>query len=803
MKKLFILFAFCTTVASMAQSVGINADGSTANTSAMLDVKSTTKGFLPPRMTTTERDAIVSPATGLVIFNITTNSLEVRTSTSWTLLPDADANTKGKIQLAGDLGGTASAPTVPALINKVDKETGKGLSTNDYTTPEKNKLAAITGTNTGDQDLSGLATTAALDSKANIASPTFTGTVTTPASVTLGAGIRIPHGVAPSSPVNGDIWTTTSGLFANINSAVKQFPTLSDGNTFSGNNTFSGQTLIFGNNADASTVNIGIGANAADIQKTVNIATNGAEGSTTTVRMGPIAGESSMTFGQSNATSTVNIGTGATVDQSFKTLNIGTGGLTGSTTTLRMGPINGESVMTFGQSTVNSTFNIGTGATVESSIKTVNIGTNGVLNSTTNVNIGPIDGGGITTLGQSKAASTVNIGTGATVSGSIKAVNIGTGGVAGSTTNTIIGTTSGGASNVTINGPTVVNNNATFTGTNITIGNSTNAGFYAIGNGGITAGTKTVHIGTGGNSGSTTDVIIGTTGAGTSNTTIGSNTAASSVNIGTGATANTFTKTVNIGTGGVAGSTTNTTIGTSTAGATSNVTINGPTTFAGPASFTGNQFTISATNPIIGNSTAASTIDIGTGATLASTTKNINIGTNGVATSTTNIAIGSANGGTTTTINGVLNTTSSSISIGTNTGGSTYNFGNGATISGQTKAINIGTNGVSGSTTNTKIGSATGASTTRINGSVQHTYTSTATALTLSASHRYVVVTAAVAITLPAAASFSGTVYTINARIVGVTISSYKSLAGTDATGITSGTSITIISDGTNWQQVN
>jgi hypothetical protein len=56
-----------------------------------------------------------------------------------------------------------------SLANKVDKVTGKELSTNDYTTAEKTKLAGITGTNTGDQDLSGLATTVALALKENIA----------------------------------------------------------------------------------------------------------------------------------------------------------------------------------------------------------------------------------------------------------------------------------------------------------------------------------------------------------------------------------------------------------------------------------------------------------------------------------------------------------------------------------------------------------------------------------------------------------------------------------------------------------
>ena len=62
-----------------------------------------------------------------------------------------------------------TADVTTALATKVDKVNGKELSTNDYTTAEKSKLAAITGTNTGDQDLSALATNAALALKANTA----------------------------------------------------------------------------------------------------------------------------------------------------------------------------------------------------------------------------------------------------------------------------------------------------------------------------------------------------------------------------------------------------------------------------------------------------------------------------------------------------------------------------------------------------------------------------------------------------------------------------------------------------------
>ncbi len=50
-----------------------------------------------------------------------------------------------------------AADVTTALDLKVDKVSGKALSTNDFTTAEKTKLAAITGTNTGDQDLSALA----------------------------------------------------------------------------------------------------------------------------------------------------------------------------------------------------------------------------------------------------------------------------------------------------------------------------------------------------------------------------------------------------------------------------------------------------------------------------------------------------------------------------------------------------------------------------------------------------------------------------------------------------------------------
>jgi len=71
----------------------------------------------------------------------------------------------GNVQNTSDADKVISTQTQTALDNKVDIVNGKGLSTNDYTTAERTKLAAITGTNTGDQDLSAYATTAAINTK--------------------------------------------------------------------------------------------------------------------------------------------------------------------------------------------------------------------------------------------------------------------------------------------------------------------------------------------------------------------------------------------------------------------------------------------------------------------------------------------------------------------------------------------------------------------------------------------------------------------------------------------------------------
>lgn len=49
---------------------------------------------------------------------------------------------------------------------------------------------------------------------------TFTGLLLTAASASGSAGLRLPHGAAPTTPTNGDVWTTTAGMYVRVNGAT-------------------------------------------------------------------------------------------------------------------------------------------------------------------------------------------------------------------------------------------------------------------------------------------------------------------------------------------------------------------------------------------------------------------------------------------------------------------------------------------------------------------------------------------------------------------------------------------------------
>ena len=88
--KQIIISLLITTTLGLNAQVAINTDGTDADASAILDVKSTEKGFLPPRMTLSQRDAITSPTAGLLVYQTDgTAGLYQYNGSAWSLLGDS------------------------------------------------------------------------------------------------------------------------------------------------------------------------------------------------------------------------------------------------------------------------------------------------------------------------------------------------------------------------------------------------------------------------------------------------------------------------------------------------------------------------------------------------------------------------------------------------------------------------------------------------------------------------------------------------------------------------------------------
>lgn len=84
MKSFIILLISFSTLYSVNAQIAIG--GGTPNPSAVFQLNSTTKGFVPPRMTTNQRQAIVSPTDGLMVFDTSTDSFWFFNANKWNQL---------------------------------------------------------------------------------------------------------------------------------------------------------------------------------------------------------------------------------------------------------------------------------------------------------------------------------------------------------------------------------------------------------------------------------------------------------------------------------------------------------------------------------------------------------------------------------------------------------------------------------------------------------------------------------------------------------------------------------------------
>ncbi len=158
MKKLLYIAISLIALNATAQSVAINTDGSAADNSALLDLKSTNQGVLVPRMTAAQRTAIATPATGLMVYQTDAPAgFYFYNGSVWTTLNGA-TGTNGTNGQGVPTGGTTGQ--VLAKVDATDFNTqwvtpssgGSGAQVALIATKTSNAqvLPLANGTNTGD-----------------------------------------------------------------------------------------------------------------------------------------------------------------------------------------------------------------------------------------------------------------------------------------------------------------------------------------------------------------------------------------------------------------------------------------------------------------------------------------------------------------------------------------------------------------------------------------------------------------------------------------------------------------------------
>ena len=110
LRRFTLSIFFLSTIGFLNAQVGINNDNSVPDASAMLDVKSDSKGILVPRMTSSQRTQINNAAAGLLVFDITTESFWFKDGMAWvelvsgniSTLTDADGDNKVQVEESTD-----------------------------------------------------------------------------------------------------------------------------------------------------------------------------------------------------------------------------------------------------------------------------------------------------------------------------------------------------------------------------------------------------------------------------------------------------------------------------------------------------------------------------------------------------------------------------------------------------------------------------------------------------------------------------------------------------------------------------
>ncbi len=133
MKKIITMFFIIGAIYANFAQVAINTDGSAPDASAMLDVKSTAGGILIPRMSAADRDAIASPATGLLVFVTDDHTFYYYDGANWvTMITDNDWTINGNDMYNNNTGNVGVGTNTPEKKLDVNGEIKHGNALSLY-----------------------------------------------------------------------------------------------------------------------------------------------------------------------------------------------------------------------------------------------------------------------------------------------------------------------------------------------------------------------------------------------------------------------------------------------------------------------------------------------------------------------------------------------------------------------------------------------------------------------------------------------------------------------------------------------
>ena len=143
--RITLALLFAATLNTGYAQIKIGDNPGTIDPSAVLDVESTTKGLLLPRMTTAEMNLIATPADGLMIYNTTANCTYLRKGGVWTSLCSAVVTASNGLVMVGNdvqLGGSLTSPAVIAT-SATNTLSVTGLGTNPSLAPADNQIVTV------------------------------------------------------------------------------------------------------------------------------------------------------------------------------------------------------------------------------------------------------------------------------------------------------------------------------------------------------------------------------------------------------------------------------------------------------------------------------------------------------------------------------------------------------------------------------------------------------------------------------------------------------------------------------------